>query len=184
MPRSKKKKRKKTATPKEIKKKLLRFTKVAFIAVGSVILLRAFVLDVDFASDDSMRPAIEKKDMVMIKKWDIHFPTKGSGIHYDDVVKLSNVESANGEKVNTLKRVIGLPGDSIKIVNGTIYRNNEAIEDLYASNVDAGVNIESDVKEGHIFVLGDNRSDSWDSADFGSLPIDKVIGVVLFESKY
>jgi len=181
MRKNKKRRRRKRLTAKEKKKELLRLIKLIFIAVGVVILLKAFAIDISLISGNSMSPSLADRDFALIKKWDIHFSTKGSGIDFYDVVAISNIENAEGEKENTIKRIIGLPGDSIKIVNGTVHRNGQAIEDLAAVNIDTGVNIQFKVSEGRIFVLGDNRSDSWDSVDFGVLPINKVTGVVLFK---
>lgn len=178
---NKKKKRNEPLTAIITKKELLRILKRLFILCGFLIIGKAFIIDIGFVARTSMNPTLKQGEIVWIKKWDVHMKTKGSGIHFYDVVKISGIENDKGEKKDIVKRVIGLPGDQISIVNGIVYRNGEAIKDEAAVNIDSAVNLDCKVGKDQIFVLGDNRKDSWDSKDFGTLPIEKVLGVVLFQ---
>lgn len=80
-------------------------------------------------------------------------------------------------KKSYIKRIIGLPGDTIQIQNGNVYINGEIQEEKYLQE---GVKTESKiftdftVPEGYLFVMGDNRTDSMDSREFGCIPKDKV----------
>lgn len=85
-------------------------------------------------------------------------------------------------KSEYIKRVIGLPGDHIKITeNGEVYRNDEKLEETYLTERYTPINGEYTdvvVPENCIYVMGDNRSYSKDSRYFGCIPIEKVTGYV------
>jgi len=74
-----------------------------------------------------------------------------------------------------IKRIIGLPGDTISVHQGTVFVNGIALEEpyIYAAPQYDG---EWVVEEGHYFVLGDNRNNSSDSQNWGSLEAEDIIG--------
>ena len=78
-----------------------------------------------------------------------------------------------------IKRVIGLPGDTISIQSGQVYVNGVVLEEPYVA---AEANFSGDwtVEYGKVFVLGDNRNNSSDSPDWGGLPINEIIGKAIF----
>lgn len=88
-------------------------------------------------------------------------------------------------KVSYIKRVIGLPGETIKIKNGKVYINDILLEEDYLSeNVKTTIKIGEfnniTIPENYVFVMGDNREDSSDSRAFGCIPLDKIESKVLF----
>jgi signal peptidase I len=75
-----------------------------------------------------------------------------------------------------IKRVIGLPGDTVEIREGRVYVNGVALDEPYLKNL-----INSDmpartVEEGHYFVMGDNRNNSSDSRSFGAITPQSIVG--------
>lgn len=74
-----------------------------------------------------------------------------------------------------IKRVIGLPGDQIEVKNGSVYVNGQILEENY---LNARTNYLGTwtVPEGNLFVLGDNRNNSSDSHDWGTVPMEYVVG--------
>lgn len=88
-------------------------------------------------------------------------------------------------KTSYIKRVIGLPGENVKIEDGYVYINGEKLEEEYlqegviTDSVGGGAFTDITVPEGYIFVLGDNRSKSTDSRRFGCVPLDKLEGKVV-----
>jgi signal peptidase I len=82
-------------------------------------------------------------------------------------------------KQNFVKRVIGLPGDRIRIELGTVFVNDEPIEEPYVERTLRQSLNERVVEPDSYYVLGDNRAESDDSRHWGSVPFDHVIGKVM-----
>ncbi|NIM96264.1 MAG: signal peptidase I [Anaerolineales bacterium] len=74
-----------------------------------------------------------------------------------------------------IKRIVGLPGDTIQIDGGLVYVNGELLDEPYIS-ASPRYQGEWTVEQGHVFVLGDNRNNSSDSQNWGSLHIEEIIG--------
>ena len=89
----------------------------------------------------------------------------------------------NVNKVNYIKRVIGVAGDHIQIKDGAVYRNGEKLDEPYLRTSVTSPQEEeySDVvvPEGTVYLMGDNRDSSLDSRTFGCIPLDRVNGCVL-----
>ncbi len=86
----------------------------------------------------------------------------------------------NGSTESYIKRLIGLPGDHISIRGGLVYVNGERLSEPYlapgtVTRTDY-VDFETTVPAGSIFVLGDDRTGSWDSRGFGPVPIANIVG--------
>lgn len=81
--------------------------------------------------------------------------------------------------LNLIKRVIGLPGDHIKIENGTVWVNGVALDEPYIAD-SPNYNGEWDVPEGQYFALGDNRNNSSDSHSWGFLPMENMLGKAMY----
>ncbi len=81
-----------------------------------------------------------------------------------------------------IKRIIGLPGDTLEIRSGTVYINGTAMQEPYVPNeyrdsVSVGL---LRVPEGHFYVLGDHRSSSTDSRQWGAVPREAIYGKAVF----
>lgn len=88
-------------------------------------------------------------------------------------------------KTSYIKRVIGLPGEHVKIENGKVYINEQELKEEYLNNdvyTDSleGAFIDLYVPENCIFALGDNRPQSTDSRRFGCIPLEKIESKVAF----
>lgn len=78
-----------------------------------------------------------------------------------------------------IKRIIGLPGDTINMTGGHVYVNGEQLIEPYIA-ADARNEGEWVVPGGHVFVLGDNRNNSQDSRSFGYVTMQNIIGKAIF----
>lgn len=86
-------------------------------------------------------------------------------------------------KISYIKRVIALPGDHVKIENNNIYINSEKLEEKYLNpEMPTVSNLLTDfiVPENHIFLMGDNRTQSTDCRFFGCIPLEKMEGKISF----
>ena len=84
--------------------------------------------------------------------------------------------SPRQESLDLVKRVIGVPGDTIEIKSGRVFRNGEAIEEPYITNRDNRTIEPTEVPPGSYYVLGDNRVASSDSRSWGFLEDEYIIG--------
>ncbi|HBF40181.1 MAG TPA: signal peptidase I, partial [Firmicutes bacterium] len=91
------------------------------------------------------------------------------------------------EKVNYVKRVIGLPGEQVFIKGKTVYINGKALYEPYArfsNSVDVGSFDRNygpvTIPQNHLFVMGDNRDNSYDSRYWGFVPVQNAFGTPLF----
>ena len=82
------------------------------------------------------------------------------------------------ETQNFVKRVIGLPGDLVRIERGTVFLNGVPQDEPYVVNESRETTLEHEVAEGNYYVLGDNRSRSDDSRSWGDVPKANLIGRV------
>ena len=116
----------------------------------------------------SMNPTLQNGEYILVNK--LAYKT-GKPVRGDIVVFIFPINPQE----DLIKRVIGLPGESVSIHNGVVKVNGLALTEPYIANPPA---YEGDwtVPEGQLFVLGDNRNDSRDSHQWGLLPIENVIG--------
>lgn len=120
----------------------------------------------------SMEPTLHNGEFVIVNKLAYRFGAPGHG----DVIVFRYPRDPEQEYI---KRIIGLPGDRVRVINGEVYVNDERIHEPYIS---AAPRYQSEwtVPEESLFVLGDNRNNSSDSHNWGPVPLNYVIGRALF----
>lgn len=166
---------------KKIKKEVLSWAKTLVVVLLLVVAIRAFLFTNYIVYGSSMMPTIQDRERVIINKigYDV-----GSPDRFDMIVFHAN------ETTDYIKRIIGLPGDTIEFIEDSLYVNGEFIEETYLNGAVAKNNRrhytedfklewltgEKTVPEGHYFVLGDNRPNSIDSRHIGFIPFDKIVG--------
>ncbi|MCG8483663.1 MAG: signal peptidase I [Clostridia bacterium] len=158
--------------------KVIEWVKTIVISVIIALVITTFIRPT-LVMEYSMYPTIEQYDYLMINKvaYKLGEPKFG-----DIVVFTSELLRENGEKKQLIKRVIGIPGDTIEIKDGITYRNGEVLDEPYINGgVTSGALEPTTIKEGELFVMGDNRPNSIDSRreDVGMVPIDTVVGKVM-----
>ena len=119
----------------------------------------------------SMEPSLQSGEFVIVNKLAYKLVSPDIG----DVIVFHYPRDPEQEYI---KRVIGLPNDSVEIANGSVFVNGEEINEPYIA---APPNYQSEVTvpEDSLFVLGDNRNNSSDSHNWGPVPMEFVIGKAL-----
>jgi len=85
-------------------------------------------------------------------------------------------EPPNRPGEDYVKRVIGLPGETVEIVKGRVFIDGHPLAEPFEPNTGSYNMSSRQIPEGEIFVLGDNRNNSNDSHNWGSLPIENIVG--------
>lgn len=161
---------------------LLETTICAAVALVLAFLITTFALQLTHVGGSSMYPTLSNSDYILVEKISYRFEEP----ERFDVIVFPYVEES-GEIRNYIKRVIGLPGETIQIKDGIIYINGEVIsEDFGFETINTGGWAENPVEIGmdEYFVLGDNRNNSKDSrhldeygsSDIGLIEKEKIIG--------
>lgn len=142
---------------------------VTFALVFGVV--RPFVVEAFYIPSESMLPTFEVGDRIFVNKFIYRLRAPKQG----DIVVFKSIE---GEQEDLIKRVVGVPGDTISLANGTLLVNGVAKEEPYVNHQvpDLSSFGPISVPEGKVFVLGDNRTNSRDSRFFGALPIEDIEG--------
>ena len=128
-------------------------------------------------SGNAMSPTLEDGQVVIISK--INYAHKEPSL-YQIVDFNRDFADEGGNNANEVRRIVGLPGDTIEIRDGIVYRNGEASENDYAK-AEKGENCEPvTLAEGEIYVLGDNPAESIDSREVGPLQAKDLRGDCVF----
>ncbi len=142
----------------------------AILAFG----IRAFVAEARYIPSASMEPTLEINDRLIIEKisYRLRLPQRG------DVVVFSPTKTLQqqGFKAAFIKRVIGLPGDTVEVKGGKVYVNGKALEENYIQEPPKYGYGPVQVPEAEYLVLGDNRNNSSDSRVWGFVPRENLIG--------
>ena len=159
---------------------LLEVFEVIAVEFGAVFLIRSFLVQPFLVSGSSMVPNFSDGDYLLVDEVTYRFrqPERGEVV----VFKYPKEES-----VYFIKRVIGLPGERVRIGDGKITVVNAAhpegvtLDERYLPNgLTTAGSTEFNVPAGSYFVLGDNRPSSFDSRNWGMLSAKEVVGVVDF----
>lgn len=134
-----------------------------------ILLIKNFCIDKVIISGESMLPTLKNENVCLMKKWGV------SNIKRYDIV------IAKTDKKHVVKRVVGMPNDTVQIKDNTVYINGKRIIDeydfptAYSGIAEHGITI----KEGEYFLLGDNRNNSIDSREFGVVKSSDITGIVI-----
>lgn len=143
---------------------------LAFALVLALV-IRTFVAEARWIPSESMLPTLKVGDRLIIDKVSYHI----SGIKRGDIIVFKAPPSSNLDET-LIKRVIGLPGDTVAIKNGLVYINNQPLNEPYELEKPRGDYKTITVPENSFFVMGDNRNNSYDSRFWGVVPEELIIG--------
>lgn len=146
---------------------------VLLVLVGAILTLQSQVVQVLIVVSGSMEPTLQIGDRIIVDA--NAYPDRFA------VVIVQDPERPNEPEEQLVKRIVGLEGDLIQIRGGILYINGE---EQYSTHVTTNSlnwrDVRVRVPVDHIFVLGDNRNDSYDSLNFGPVPYSMVRGVLSF----
>jgi signal peptidase I len=138
-------------------------------ALVIVLLVNVFIAQATRVEGQSMEPNLHDRQRLIIEKVSYHFHSPERG----DIVVL---RSPTRQSEPLIKRVIGLPGETIEIRNDQVYIDGVVLDEPYLTQETFGSMSAKLVPEGQVFVMGDNRGSSNDSRIFGTIPLDDIIG--------
>ena len=137
------------------------------IIILAVVTIRLFIITPVRVQGTSMDTTLKQGEILLLEKFDKNYK------RFDIVV-------INTKNERIIKRIIGMPSESIKIIDGIIYINGEKIEDKYASSQTKDFSLEETIPENTYFVLGDNRIVSNDSRYLGPIKKENIQGKAIY----
>ncbi len=157
---------------------LFEILQFALIALIIVVPIRTFIAQPFIVSGASMEDTFHSGEYLIVDQASYYFskPERGDVIIFKYPRDTSKF---------FIKRIIALPGDTIKIENGKVtlytdeYESGIVLEEPYVKSMEASVNIEETLEDGEYFVMGDNRDQSSDSRIWGTLQEEHIVGRAL-----
>ena len=168
---------------------------VLFAAVIAIV-VKALLAQAFFIPSASMEPQLTAGDRVVVSRlaYDLHDPRRGDIVVFDDPTQpdprdqpfiliragrdaLEAVGLIRPTEKELIKRVIGLPGEEVSAVGGVVHIDGRPLREPYLPEGSVTTDFAAiAVAEGHVFVMGDNRTNSKDSRVFRGVPVDSVVG--------
>lgn len=152
---------------------LFEIVKVVLISLAIILPVRLFLVQPFYVEGASMEPNFYDKEYLIINEISYRFsePVRG------EVIIFKNPKNT---KVYFIKRVIGLPGETVETHDGNIYINGQVLDEPYIANVSFQNYEAVTLGPDQYFVMGDNRTNSYDSRAIGPIDRHYIIGKVWF----
>ena len=146
-----------------------------FFAVGTAILIVVFLYQPVKVEGTSMLPELRDSERIFVNK----FVYRIESINRKDIVVFWYPRDPSKSYI---KRIIGMPGDTVEILDGAVYINEQLLTEPYVDSrfVDHRSYPPVFVEQGHYFVLGDHRNQSNDSRMWGLVPAKYIYGKAVF----
>jgi len=138
-------------------------------AVFIALMIHLFLAQATRVEGYSMEPTLHGQERLVIEKLSFHFHQPERG----DIVVLRVPQYG---KEMLIKRVIGLPGDTIAVENGQVILNGQPLDEDYINGQPRGNYGPTIIPDDSVFVMGDNRNNSNDSRSFGPIPHENIVG--------
>ncbi|MCK4935827.1 MAG: signal peptidase I [Elusimicrobiales bacterium] len=157
-----------------MKTNITRIIVIVAITLSVIAITRKYIIEPIYIVSESMEPTLYKNHRLFLDKftYKIRKPKRGEVISFKSPVK---------ENHDSVKRVIAIKGDIIQLIDKKVYLNNEPQIEIYVKYTRAHEKLKGDnlgpleVPAGHLFVLGDNRDNSEDSASWKNTETDEPL---------
>ncbi len=178
---------------KPLKQEVCEWVGTIVLAVLIAFLVHSFVFQNVRVDGNSMYPTLKDGEFMYVSKLDYgtsffgipftgigtYFTVGGEPERFDVVVcNYPNRLGKHGERLNFVKRIVGLPGDTVECKDGFLYINGVKYDEPLLAEYIAKDFGPYTVPEGHYFVMGDNRNNSNDSRATGPITRDMIVGKV------
>lgn len=146
--------------------KLMKEIAPYILIILSIIIIRSFIITPVRVSGTSMDPTLKEGEILILKKYDKSYERYDIVVlkHWDDKL---------------IKRIIGLPGETIEYKDNKLYINGKETKDVITTGTE-DFSFEGKIPEGYYFVLGDNRKNSADSRSLGLFTKEDIEGTTTF----
>jgi signal peptidase I len=177
-----------TPTKHKTRRALLEWAILIGGALVIALVIKTFLFQAFYIPSESMRPTLNVGDRVLVNKlsYRAHDVNRGDIVVFETPPK---AKDANGKIKDLVKRVIGLPGETLETHNGVVFINGRQLDEPYLRNgvktcalsssagtcADIGATA---IPADHVFVMGDNRTASKDSRSFQPIAEDSIVGRV------
>ncbi len=151
---------------KENKKELL----IYLIIILAVILVRTYIVTPVRVNGSSMNETLKDGDILLLNKYEYKFKE----------IKRFDIVVIHYKNEKFIKRVIGLPGETLEFKDNILYINGKKIEETFLTEETADFIYEGEIGKNCYFVMGDNRDDSLDSRFFDCFDEKTIMGKVTF----
>ena len=168
---------------KKKKNEWFEWLKALLVALGVALVVRMFLFAPIIVDGPSMLPTLHDRDQMIVNKYKYYF---NEPERFDIVVF-----HASSQK-DFIKRVIGLPGEHVAVIENVLYIDGEPVEESFLPDNQEELSsfqaVRNDfvleelpgeytvIPDGHVLVLGDNRGNSTDSRMLGVIPTDQIVG--------
>lgn len=153
-----------------MKKNSLSLWLVLLFLIGAIFLFNVKGIKFYLVPSDSMEPTLKRSDYIA------GFSIEPSELRRGDIVVFDRGKKGN----HYVKRVVGLPGETLIIFNGFVYMDGDRLDEPYVRNRGNENLGPLTIPEGRLFLMGDNRTHSLDSRWFGPVPANDVEAKVSF----
>lgn len=150
------------------------------IVIGAIVvalLVKTFLVQAFRIPSASMEDTLLIGDRVMVNKlsYRLHDVNPADVVVFD---RPAGLPGGAQEPEDLIKRVIGLPGDTLQTVDGKVVRNGQPLDEPYLKpgSTTTGIEQPVTVPPGTVWVMGDNRNNSSDSRVFGPIPQTSIVG--------
>ena len=155
-------------------KELIRDIAVALV----IVLILTSVIKPTIVKESSMEPTLFENHYLIVNKLAYKM---GEAERGDIIVFESELETEDGDKKLLIKRIVGLPGETVTVSDGEVYIDGQLLEEDYLKDgITPGEIADCKIPEGQLFVMGDNRVVSIDSRDLGCIDEETVMGKAVF----